>query len=309
MSESKFYYVDKIYVNNLKNIFANGFEYEDPNRKGVKRLQIPFASLILSGDDFPVVSLRKTYFKGAVAELILFLQGETDIRKYREAGIRFWDKDHANFEQRLRKQHKTEGFEPGGEVGDRIYNSLGEIYPYHYAKNYDVFDNFKANPYRTDLVVNTWQKDSLNPLKSALYPCHYGFQFIKTKNGFGISWIQRSVDQLLGNSQNIIFYHVMGKILEIWTGYKFENLAGVLHNVHLYDNQIELAKEMIDYYEKNDSLWAFEHKKNEVIIDSSNWKIDKPFKEFIKSIKPSDFKIENYEPHIEKTVPMLAYDW
>lgn len=309
MLESKFYSVDELYVENLRNVFINGFEYEDPNRKGVKRLQIPLTIFLLSGDDFPVVSLRKTYFKGAVAELILFLQGETDIRKYREAGIRFWDKDHANFEQRLRKQHKVEGFEPGGEVGDRIYNSLGEIYPYHYAKNYDVFDNFKANPYRTDLIVNSWQKDSLNPLLSALPPCHYGFQFIKTKDGFMLEWIQRSTDVLLGNSQNIIFYHLMGKILEIWTGYKFETLCGSLSNFHLYDNQIELAKEMINYYDKHKLKGEFKHKENKVIIDSSNWDIDKPFKEFIKSVKPSDFKIENYEPHIEKTVPMLAYDW
>ena len=114
-----------------------------------------------------------------------------------------------------------------------------------------------------------------------------------------LKWSQRSVDTLLGLPMNIVFYFLLGKILEIWSGHKFTALEGDLRNVHLYDNQYELAKEVSEVTAKD--------KVHEIQIDFSSWELDKPFAEFIKSVKYEDLKLVNYHPVLVKTVEMLAY--
>lgn len=96
----------------------------------------------------------------------------------------------------------------------------------------------------------------------------------------------------------------MGKILEIWSGHKFDFVRGELHNVHLYDNQFELAQKIVDVARDSEVDLA-EH---EVEIDSSTWGLDLPFEEFIKTVKPEHFKLKNYKWIINETVEMLAYD-
>ena len=90
--------IDKFYKDLLNEILTEGFEYDDPNRKGTKRKQIPTAIFFLLSKDSPVISLRKVYFKGAVAELLLFLKGSTDIRDYWKAKVNFWDSDFCNYQ-------------------------------------------------------------------------------------------------------------------------------------------------------------------------------------------------------------------
>jgi len=317
-------YLDREYVTIMNKIITDGFIYEDPNRKGVKRKQIPFATISASGRgvfEDGVISIRKSYFKGAVAELLLFLRGETDVRKYEEWGVRFWTKDVDNFAKRNGITHdgQLQAFEKFKEtvktmewfIKDEAATKncyiakrydMGKIYPYQYKKQYHVFDNFKSNPYRTDLIVNSWNVDDLKDM--CLPPCHHIYQFVKTQDGFGIVWSQRSVDFLLGTSLNLTFYWLMGKILEIWSGHKFEFVRGELHNVHLYDNQFELADKIIEVGRNANTVHA-EHK---VEIDSSTWGLDLPFEEFIKTVKPEHFKLKNYKPILKETVEMLAYD-
>lgn len=287
--------VDEFYKDLLSEILSDGFEYDDPNRKGTKRKQIPTADFFLFAKDNPVISLRKVYFKGAVAELLLFLKGSTDIRDYWKAKVNFWNADFCNY-QNISSEY-LQLLKNNPEIEDDKRFSLGKIYGHQYARQYEVFDNFKENPYRTDLIIDSWQLDSLDDM--SLRPCHFLYQLIKEDDGFMLKWSQRSVDTLLGLPMNIVFYFLMGKILEIWSGHKFTALEGDLRNVHLYDNQYELAEEV--------SKVTAVDKVHEIQIDSSSWELDKPFEEFIKSVKYEDFKLVNYEPVLNKTVEMLAY--
>lgn len=69
--------IDKKYHKLLKTILKNGRWYEDPNRKGVKRLQIPHYSFEYNlKNGFPAITTKKLYWKGVVGELLWFLRGE-----------------------------------------------------------------------------------------------------------------------------------------------------------------------------------------------------------------------------------------
>ena len=297
--------IDNKYKNVLHAILNDGYEYEDPNRKGVKRKEISTVFLehyVFEG--YPIVSVRKTFFKGAVGELLLFLKGENDIRKYWDYGIYFWDKDFKRFHNyndhvlhNLKHIYETEP--ANNNVKD--WYSLGEIYPKQYSKQYHVFDKFKENPLRTDLVVDAWQVEDLD--KMALIPCHFGFQILGSEEGFQICWFQRSTDFLLGSPINIQYYFLMGVLLEKWSGHKFLGIKGILNKCHLYDNQFELAQKMIEIEEPHE----FISDPNVIFEFNEDYK-DLKFEEFIKKITPKDFKLKNYKYIIDETAEMLTYD-
>ena len=96
--------IDYKYTQILEDIMRYGYVYEDPNRKDVFRKELETVHIKhLVQEGFPIVTARKTFFKGAVGELLLFLKGSTDIRDYHNYGIKFWDKDTKNYEGKLSK--------------------------------------------------------------------------------------------------------------------------------------------------------------------------------------------------------------
>ena len=176
---------------------------------------------------------------------------------------------------------------------------MGKIYSYQYKKQHSVFDNFKENPLRTDLIIDSWQVDDLKDM--CLIPCHYSFQIVGSDDGFLIVWNQRSTDFLLGTPINIQFYFLMGMLLELWSGHKFNGVVGNLCKVHLYDNQLKLANEMI-------KLPTSLYKEGVVVkLELEEDLKNLSFSEFIKKIEPSNFKIEDYDFVLNESVEMLTY--
>lgn len=292
--------IDFNYVNTLEDIMRYGHDYEDPNRKGVMRKEMECVVLKhLVQDGFPIVTARKTFFKGAIGELILFLRGSTDIRDYWNYGIRFWDKDFKRFQKMTDEEFEVVYEERGSkEFPDTTY-SMGKIYGHQYKKQHHIFDNFKENPYRSDLVVDSWNVDELSEM--ALIPCHYAFQIIGSDNGFMIAWNQRSTDFMLGTPINVQFYFAMGMLLQAWSGHKFNGVVGYLNKVHLYDNQFALADKMIrmptDLYKENVRVALRVHQDLKKLS----------FSEFIKKVEPTVFEMENYNYVLDEKVPMLTY--
>ena len=177
--------IDYTYTKIIKDIFKHGYNYEDPNRKNVYRKELEFAIIEhFRTDDYPIITARKIFFKGAVGELLLFLKGSTDIRDFWKYKIRFWDKDFARY-QNYSENFVKEKLYPCWERNEKIFSEkeydMGKIYSYQYEKQHSIFDKFKENPLRTDLIVNSWQ---LNDLKDmALIPCFLENSKINTISG------------------------------------------------------------------------------------------------------------------------------
>lgn len=286
--------IDKTYLKILEKLNWMGYNYEDPNRKGVTRTEIPTVTLKHLHPSFPILTLRKTFFKGAVGELLLFLKGSTDIRDYWANNIFFWNGDwirHQGLDKDVdyAKQEQKET--------DDFY-SMGPIYGAQYARQYDVFDRFKKNHFQSDLIVNSWNVDELD--KMCLKPCHYSFQLVSHIDGFVVVWNQRSTDFILGTPINVQFYYLMGMLLEKWSGHRFYGVIGNLSKVHIYDNQVDLAATLLETEPK---------KKLDVgvTINMMNKFTEMKFSEFIKQFEVSDFKLEGYEYRIDQKVPMLTY--
>ena len=66
--------IDITYHNLLEKIIQEGYTYEDPNRKGVNRIEIPSYTFRHEfKDGFPVITTKKLNYKSVVTELIWFL--------------------------------------------------------------------------------------------------------------------------------------------------------------------------------------------------------------------------------------------
>src|SRR5690606_27802090 len=90
--------IDKNYHKLLNTILKNGFKYEDPNRKGINRIQIPNYQFKHDfKDGFPAITTKKLYWKGVVGELLWFLRGDTNIKYLVDNNINIWNKDAYNY--------------------------------------------------------------------------------------------------------------------------------------------------------------------------------------------------------------------
>lgn len=313
---------DSQYKKILEEIYYGGYKYQDPNRKGVERIEIPMINLYCRPSvGFPALTTKEVYFKGAIAELLFFMSGSTDIRDLWKMGVRFWDKDWAHFHNysEAAANYLYEGWkENKKEQKDKSASSaysMGKIYSYQWRnfngvdQLYNLVSNMIKTPMSTSLIVNSWNVADLP--KMCLPPCHYSFQVLcqpyDDTYKFNLVWSQRSTDFFLGTPVNIMFYAALAQVLEIMTGYKCSAVIGELKNVHIYDNQINVAKELMF---RDPEL----HGESKLEINKSKFKLflDNPsllnFNSVINSLSLQDFSLVGYHSYPKLKVEMLSYN-
>lgn len=260
--------VDKSYLDLLEYILKEGFRYEDPNRKGIYRIQVPSYTFYHEfKDGFPKITTKDLYWKAVVGELIWFLKGDTNIKYLNENNIHIWDKDAKNFSDngdlgpiygaQWRRWRKP-SIKDGEESIDQLQNLIRDL---------------KEKPLGTQHIVTAWNPSEID--KMALPPCHWSFQILvqpmehiekwdidkaitpevgaqedsceskKAKYGFTLKWNQRSVDTFLGLPFNIASYALLAHIIAELTDMVPLAIEGNLSNVHLYEPHLDAVKKQM----------------------------------------------------------------
>ena len=190
--------VDKTFQDLTTQIITDGYWYNDPYRKGVKRKEL--ATYTFKHDltkEFPAMTTKSLYWKGVVGELIWFLRGETSPKYLIDNNINIWNKDGANFLNKQTGDNLSEAeykrlIKQDQLVGDlgriygaqwREYRGVGDVIPFGTAVGLVSVDQISrlikgmiSRPLATDLVVTAWNPTELD--KMALPPCHFGFQVV-----------------------------------------------------------------------------------------------------------------------------------
>lgn len=292
---------DKTYKNLLETILTEGILQDDPNRKGVQRLNIPSYTFRHKVEDgFPAITLRKINPMLAWAELCFFLSGSTDIRDLWRRGVNFWDKDWANYHKL--DEHAVKTLKNAWKTGLTIsgtWSDMGKIYPHQYRRFGENFDQIeflvnelRDNPCSSRMVVSAWNP---NDIPNACLPsCHFNFVVCGFKltegYGFEVHWQQRSTDVFLGIVINVCFYFLLGMLLQELTGHKFLGIQADLKNVHLYDNAITAAKELI---QRDTNIEPCEVQ----LVGDLDYN----------NLNNDNLELKNYNHHGELRVEMLAY--
>lgn len=310
------------YHETLHKITRSGLWREDPNREGVRRLQIPFVNQVYDIETrFPLLTTKKMWWKGIVVETLWTLSGETNIKPLLNNGVYIWSKDAYNYYLKKHKETcpdkkiedeeyitffiKKENEDHWFSTEDYRIGDIGRMYGVQW-RSWDgkidqlknVIEQLKTNPNSSNHVIFGDNPSDRN--KQALPCCMNMIQFViesfndETYLDMVINY--RSWDYLLGAPWNIAQYALIQSIVANITGYEAGNLIINASNVHLYDNQIDAAKEQLERESRRYISPKLSIKKKLTLEDlhPDNWEL---------------FEIEDYKsyPKLENQPPMISY--
>jgi len=318
----------------IKDVFADG-EWEE-NRTGTRALTLPGAALFfnLANGEFPAITTKQLAFKSVVGELAGFLRGFTSAHAFREMGTKIWDQN-ANENaawlanpNRLGEDHlgAIYGYQwrnwpafkrVGLDQGDIITKVEKEGWEpiactgkeFIYFKRIDqvrqAIEAIITNPTDRRILFHAWNPADLDGM--ALPPCHLLYQLIPStkKRQLHMTLTIRSSDIGLGLPFNIASAAAMLSLFAHVTGYTPGRLSIFLGNAHIYEDHIEMCKEVLKRPAlPSPQLRLFggqphEMKLNEeVAIKQAMDKID--------YIMPTDFELVGYEHHPAIKAPMAV---
>jgi thymidylate synthase len=209
----------------LKDAIANGVYRDD--RTGVGCYSVFSKNIRVDiSKNFPLITGRKMFEKTFKTEFEWFTNGETNIKRFKEAGIKIWDAW-------------------ADENGD-----LGPVYG-HQLRNYNgsnidqlkgVITSLKTNPDSRRHIISLWNVMQLSEMR--LPPCYLYFQFFVEKDRLNMFVLQRSGDLLLGIPYDVALFAQLLLYVAEETGYKPGILDLQIIDAHVYSNQIEA----VEYY-------------------------------------------------------------
>ena len=216
-------------------------------------------------EEFPIMTLRRTYWKSAVDEMLWIWQKKSN--RIADLSSHVWD-------------------EWAGEDG-----TIGKAYGYQLGKKYQfqvgaepmdqvdrVIYDLKNNPASRRIMTNIYNFEDLHEMN--LYPCAYSMTFNVTGNKLNAILNQRSQDMLAANNWNVVQYSVLTHMLAQVCGLDVGEFVHVIADCHIYDRHIPAVRSML---EKE----AFE---------APEFVMDKSITDFYAFTKNS-FRMENYQYH------------
>ena len=171
---------------------------------------------------FPLVTTKKVYLKGVIAELLWFLNGDTNIKYLNDNGVHIWD-EWADENGDLGPIYGKQWRDWNGDHIDQIQNAI---------------DLIKNDPYSRRIIVSAWNPSQIPDM--ALPPCHTFFQFYVTESEcLDCQIYQRSADMFLGVPFNIASYSLLTMMMAQQTGLKPGRLIWTGGDCHIYLNHLD----------------------------------------------------------------------
>lgn len=249
MLEPRIYKGEQGYMALLADIINKGVDI--PDRTGVGCRAIFDAKLVYDESHPPWTTARSTPLRMAFEEFWFFLNGKTQTKELEEKGIFFWQ---GNTTREFLDNRGLSGLEEG---------DMGMAYGYQMrgfnkclVASDDVVDQIAdthqilANdPYSRRILNIIWNPSASKYM--ALTPCHWAHQFVCLPNEKGekvlyLKLINRSLDTLFGLSFAASQYYQYLMATAKLHNMKVGGLSIDLSHVHLYTNQIEYTKELLE---------------------------------------------------------------
>ena len=223
---------------------------------------------------FPLVTTKKVHLKSIIHELILFLQGSTNIAYLKENGVSIWD----------------EWADENGDLGP-VYGAQWRSWPDGNNGTIDQIQNLinsiNDNPDSRRHIVSAWNPALVDEM--ALPPCHSLFQFYVANGELSCQLYQRSADIFLGVPFNIASYalltHMIAHVCNLKAG-KFVHTFG---DAHLYLNHLDQAKLQL----------------SREVISLPKLHLNPDIKNVF-DFKFEDIEIKNYESHPAISAPIAV---
>lgn len=206
-------------------------------------------------EGFPLLTGRKMFQKTFDTEFEWFINGETNVQRFRDANVKIWDAW-------------------ADENGD-----LGPVYG-HQMRNFNdqnidqmqmLISNLIDDPDSRRHIISLWNPAQTNQM--ALPPCYLYFQFFVDGLDLNMFVVQRSGDMFLGIPYDVALF---SKIL-LYVASKVELNANFIDiqivDAHVYNNQHDAIHKYLDqetfqspqYFYKNGALTLINYKHGPII--------------------------------------------
>ena len=223
---------------------------------------------------FPLLTTKKTFFRGIFEELIWFLSGSSNIKPLVDKDLHLWDEwawkryhkhclqndpgndlNQADFIAKLKSLPANDPFvEKWGDL-IVIYGKMWRRWPASDGREIDqlgwVIQGLKDKPFRKSYVISGWNPDFIYAMASGgnaneVPPfCHTTFQFNVTGGKLHLGLYQRSADLFLGVPFNIASYALLLLMVAQVTGLEPGDFVHTFGDVHIYSNHFDQIKEQI----------------------------------------------------------------
>lgn len=229
-------YADKLFIKNCKQILKSGVWDTDGNvrpkwKDGQSAHSIKKFCIVNRYDlskEFPIITIRETYFKKCIDEILWIWQKKSN--NIKDLGSKIWD-SWADKE---------------GSIGKAYGYQLGKKHKYKEGM-FDQVDrvlfDLKNNPLSRRIITNIYVHEDLSEMN--LYPCAYSMTFDVSEGKLNGILNQRSQDMLAANNWNVCQYAILMHMFAISCNLKVGELVHVISNAHIYDKHIPLIKQII----------------------------------------------------------------
>lgn len=265
---------DEIFISNVKDILENGVS--DGNMEVRPRWQdgTPAHTIKKFGivnrydlsEEFPVITLRRTFFKTAVKEILWIWQKKSN--NIHDLDAHIWDS----------------WADENGSIGKAYGYQLGVKHKYPEGE-FDQVDrvlyDLKNNPASRRIMTNIYNHHDLSEMH--LYPCAYSMTFNVSGNRLNAILNQRSQDFLAANNMNVCQYAAIVHMFAQVSGLEAGELVHVIADAHIYDRHIPVIKELIE----------------RKTYPAPKFSIDKSVTDFY-DFTPDSFALEGYEYNPEE---------
>ncbi len=212
-------------------------------------------------EEFPILTLRRTFWKSAVDELLWIWQKKSN--NIKDLGSKVWD----------------QWADDEGSIGKAYGYQLGVKHKYAEGE-FDQVDrllyDLKNNRHSRRMMTNIYNFADLHEM--ALYPCAYSMTFNVSGDTLNAILNQRSQDMLTANNWNVCQYAALTHMLAQVSGLKVGEFMHVIADAHIYDRHVPMVERILQNPVKG----------------SAQLRVDESVSDFYAFTKDS-FRLEGYE--------------
>ena len=228
---------DEIFQQNCRDILENGVWDTDQNVRphwedGTPAHTVKKFGIINRYDlrqEFPILTIRRTYFKTCIDELLWI-----------------WQKKSNNIHD-LRGHIWDSWADENGSIGKAYGYQLGVKHQYPEGA-FDQVDrvlyDLRHNPASRRIMTNLYNFQDLHEM--ALYPCAYSMTFNVSGRTLNAILNQRSQDMLTANNWNVAQYAVLVHMMAQASGLEAGELVHVIADAHIYDRHVPLVRQLLE---------------------------------------------------------------
>ncbi|PHS69971.1 MAG: thymidylate synthase [Methylophaga sp.] len=232
----------KQYLDLCQRLIDQG-EWVENKRTGKRCLTVINADLTydVAHNQFPLITTRKSYWKSAIAEILGYIRGYDNAADFRALGTKTWDANSNENQDWLNNP-----FRKGQDDMGRVYGVQGRSWAKpdggHLDQLRKLVDNLSQGIDDRGEIITFYNPGEFH--MGCLRPCMHTHTFSLLSGTLYLTSYQRSCDVPLGLNFNQVQVFTLLKLIAQITGHKPGMAYHKIVNAHIYEDQLELMRDV-----------------------------------------------------------------